>query len=233
MKDPADRIWAYLHNELSAEEKAAFRRVLKNDPALRQAVEHSRAVDSELKALLPAFDKEIPVDNLEDLLLTAWDEEHPEYGDDAPPARSSRRILYFAAPLAAAAALALIVSLPMQTGPIHWQRIVTGTAPQLRGTEQNTLFYTPADLKQLGSTLSQAIDNAYPDRGKSVTDWVLQIHLQELAEGALTVEVSGYPSSDPARSRVWNESFQTLENFRTEVPTFGKRIADDLAAGTD
>lgn len=224
MKDPANWIWAYLHNELSAEETALFEQALKNNDALRQELDECRATHKSLETLLPEFDTATTShQKLEETLLAEWEAEHPEYAEKPAADKPRAKILRFALPLAAAAAAVILFALPSPS--IRWQSTVYGDAPQLRGVIGAQPYYTRDDLKQISRDLQNAVEAA----GKPPVHWTLQISLQELAEGALEVEVSGHPRGTSGPSRVWNKNFQTLETFRRNLPMFGKQIASDLA----
>ncbi len=232
MTNPADRVWAYLHNEMGDEERELFQHALSNDAELREAVECARRPHHEFKTLLPHLEDEGFDELLEERLLAKWESEHPEYAE-IPRKTPPHRILLFAAPLAAAAALALLIGLPLQTGPVHWQRTAYGTAPQLRGQTGTGAYYTRSDLKTLDRALRQSGEAACRQQGEPPEKWTLKISLQELIGGALAVEVSGHPRGEPDFSKVWKKSFQGLEPFQTEVPRFGKQIAEVLRGSAD
>ncbi|MFA7256946.1 MAG: hypothetical protein WC047_05170 [Kiritimatiellales bacterium] len=221
MKDPADQLWAYLHHELAPADKERFERALQNDSALRQTLNECRDTHKQLKGLQPILNSSTaPNRRLEKKLLAEWEAEHPEYAETShgkPPSK----ILRFTLPLAAvAAAAAILLALPAPS--IHWQRTLYGSAPQLRGQPAVPPHYTRTELKQVSRELQDAINKA----GQPAAHWSLKINLQELADGALAVEVSGHTATV---SKVWNQNFQGLEKFRQNIPRFGKQIADDLA----
>ncbi|MBL7017194.1 MAG: hypothetical protein ISR84_06525 [Kiritimatiellales bacterium] len=226
MTAPADKIWATLHNELTPKDREQFEQARQEDPALNDALEECRATHQVLAEL---GREALSDEQLADKLMAEWAAEHPEYAES--PAR--RRTLRFALPLAAAAALVLLLTLP--AGPIRWQRTLYGNTPQLRGEPAAQAGYARADLKQAARELQDAVE-AFGDPAEK---WTLQITLQELADGALDVEVSGSRRENsnawknsgakaPPSSNAWKKSFQSLENFRQNIPRFGKQIADAL-----
>lgn len=223
MTDPAEWIWAYLHNELAPEDKTRFEEALQNDATLRAALDEYRATHTRLKDLMPHID-EVALDNqkLEESLLAEWESEHPEYAETSAD-QPRRKILRFALPLAAAAAAAILL-FALPSDPIRWQRTLYGSSPQLRGQSAAQPRYTQSDLNPAVDQLQKIISNT----GQLTEQWNLQVSLQELADGALSVEVAGQPRRNRGFSRVWNENFQTLEDFRQKLPRFGKQIADDL-----
>lgn len=219
MTAPADKIWAYLHHELAPDEAECFDLALDKDPALREALEDRRSSHETLTELDSGV---LSNEQIEEQLLAEWAAEHPEYAEKSKP-RTGRKFLQIAAPLAAAAALVLLLTLP--SGPIRWQRTVYGNAPQWRGESAAQPHYTRAELKQAARELQAAVEAA----GEPVQEWTLRIYLQELANGTLAAELSGSISSTDRSDTVrWNESFQSLENFRQNVPRCGKQIADEL-----
>lgn len=228
MKNPADQIWAYLHGELSSGERERFEQALQNDSDLRDVLEECRATHAKLQSLLPLIDTAGESDDqLEERLLAEWETEHPEYAE-LPVQTPRRNILRVTLPLAAAAAAALVLlALPWNPGPVRWQRTAYGTAPQLRGQPAGQPHYSRAELKQTSRELQEAIESRLAD---APGRWVLQISMQELAAGSLSVEISGHPRANETRSNHWNQSFQTLERFRANIPMFGKQVADDLVA---
>ena len=234
MTAPEDQIWAYLQNELAPEDKERFEQTMKNDPSLREALEESQIVHGELKGILPLIGEEESDGLLEDKLLAAWEAGHPKFSE--APRRSHTRILRFTLPLAAAAAAIVLLSVSFNSNPIRWQRTAYGSAPQLRGEPAMQPHYSRANLKQINRELQDTVEAACRPSEK----WTLRISLQELAEGALVVEVSGSQRGvsnawktegvkTPPSSKHWNKNFQTLENFRANIPRFGKQIADDIA----
>jgi len=238
MTDPADWIWAYLHSELTPAEKELFEQTVQNNPSLRQEFDECQSTHRQLTDLLPDQNSvEISNKRLEAKLLAEWQAEHPEYAETRRE-KPCGNILRFTLPLAAvAAAVAILLALPSPS--IHWQRTVYGSAPQLRGQTATPPHYTRTDLKQVSRELQDAINEA----SRQSQGWNLKISLQELADGALAVEVAGLPQCESGfpkvwknearctavSSRVWNKNFQGLENFRQNIPRFGKQIADDLA----
>lgn len=223
MTAPADQLWAYLHNELTPEEKKLFEQAVQNNPVLRQKLNEYKTTREQLKNVLPLLTDEENLDkHLEENLLAEWQSEHPEYAE-RPAQSPTRKILRFTLPLAAAAAAAILFALP--SAPIHWQNTIYGSAPQLRGQPITKTHYTRAELKQASRELQDAVNDAcsQPER------WTLQISLQELADGALAVEVSGHLRGNSGVSKIWNRNFNALETFRREIPSFGKQIADNLA----
>jgi len=226
MTAPIDQIWAYLHDELAPEEKDRFEQALQSDPALRDALDACRETHGELATLLPLLDREDTAvdDQLEEKLLAEWEAEHPEYAE-APAQKPRRKILQFTLPLAAAAAAVILLNLSLPR-PIHWQRTTYGTGPQLRGQLGAPPHYTRAELKQITRELQKVIESHLtepPDQ------WVLKISMQELANGALAIEISGRPRAKAGLSKHWNKNFQSLETFHSTIPAFGKQVADDLA----
>jgi len=223
MKDSSNQIWAYIHNELPPDKKEHFEQVLQSDPLLREALQACRQTHRELESVLPMLDEEVDDTQLEKQLLDEWEAAHPEHAE-TPTHKPHRKIIYLSAPLAAAAAATfLLLALPQK--PIHWQRTAYGTAPQLRGQSNAESHYTRTELKQINRELQIGIETHLKQRPESSKPLKLKIHIQELLNGALVVEISEHPEE----SNVWNQSFQNLEIFRTEIPRFGKRIADELA----
>jgi len=236
MTTPSDQIWAYLHDELSPEEKVLFEQALQKDPGLREKLDECLITHNELKDLLPLPAKEAgSSDALAEKRLSEWEEDHPEYAETNTH-ETPRNILRLSLPLAAAAALVLLLTLPWNPSPTHWQRTAYGSAPQLRGEPIVQPLYTRAQLRQCGRELQDAVDAV----SQQPEQWTLKLYLQELTNGALSVEVSGSRrgfskgwknkgvKAQPS-SKVWKESFQGLEDFHQNVPRFGKQIADDLA----
>jgi hypothetical protein len=226
MTEPSDQIWAYLHDELAPEEKVRFEQELQNNPELLDALDACRETHGEMEHTLPLLDEdEITDDQLEEQLIAEWEAEHPEYAE-APAQKQNRKILRFTLPLAAAAAAMVLLSLSLQTGPVHWQRTVYGTGPQLRGQLGAQPHYTRAELKQTTRDLQETIESRLTELPEP---WKLKVHIQELAEGALAVEISGYPHADSNRLLLWTENFQNLKTFHSSIPVLGKQVADDLA----
>ncbi|QHI69068.1 anti-sigma factor family protein [Tichowtungia aerotolerans] len=222
MTSPSKQIWAYLHRELSDTEKSQFEQALQEDSDLRQAYEEQMSTHAALGELLtPSVEEILSEEELTEKLIAEWAAEHPEQLEDRTP-KTRRKILPFALPLAAAAALVILFALP--SGPIRWQSTVYGSAPRLRGDSAEQSRYTKAQFKQAVGELQKTVESSC-DASKK---WTLRIYLQELADGALGIEVTGHSHHNTGLSKVWEKSFQSLENFREEVPRFGKQIANEL-----
>lgn len=155
MKDVKDQVWAYLHNELTPEERTRFEQALAVDSSLRETLEECRTMHRELNML---GDRQ-----LEEHLLAEWESEHPEFRE--PRSRSRLRIIRFMLPLAAAAALLVIFVLPRQEGPVRWQRTIYGAAPQLRGESSGAQpHYTHQELQHVSQTLKETVEKRIKER---------------------------------------------------------------------
>lgn len=236
MKKPSDRIWFWLHNEMNADEKEHFRLTLETDADLRADLNLCEKTHQFLKDNLPRLTgTELDVDpsgELVQTLIAEWDQEHPEK-TATTPRTSHGRILWFAAPVAAAAALIALLTMSLHPGPIHWQRTAYGTAPQLRGETASAGFYSRSDLKHFDNTLRKTIESARSTPSGVAEKWTLQIHLQEMAGGTLVVELSGHPHKPPATSKCWNKSFQHSAVLHAELQAFGTHIAKEISGSTD
>lgn len=231
MKKPSDHIWAYLHNELNDEEKNSFLQALSEDPKLNDTFRHCSKTHRELQEILPELESEEPLESIEKKLLAEWEADHPEHAGS--PCPNGRRILTFGAPLAVAAALVILLSLPAANTPIRWQRSAYGTAPQLRGQAAGTPYYSRDELEQVDRILRTSIETAYEELTDSPESWKLQIHLQEVAGGALLAEVSGQSRSESETVRIWSENFPGENFVRQKAELFAERIAADLAEQTE
>ena len=234
MKEPEDQIWAYLHDELAPDKKACFEHALENDPHLRSALEERRATHVILDATLPELGAaEENDDELEARLLAEWEEQHAEFRE-RPPLRQQGRIIRFGLPLAAAAAaMFLLLALPGRQGPIRWQRTSYGSAPQLRGEPASKPYYSRSELKQISQELQESIEAGLLQRTPSPDRWELMINLQELAGGALMVDISGYALDHPQHTKEWNVSGQNVESLRSALPAFTRQVAEDMAERND
>ncbi|MEE9367421.1 MAG: hypothetical protein V3V05_01015 [Pontiella sp.] len=226
MTAPTDQIWAYLHEQLSARETTLFEQALETDAELRTALEACRETHGDLENILPLIFKNDATDQRinEEQLIAEWEADNPKFSETAFN-KPRRKIIRLIVPLAAAAAAIIVLNLTMQTGPIDWQRTSYGTDPLLRGQLGRVPHYSRNELKQVCRELQGEIEI---NRAESSGTWKLKISIQELANGALAVEVSGHPYADPNRSNQWNESFQNLDVFRDNLPLFGKQVADGL-----
>ncbi len=207
MNDFNKEIWAYLHDELAPEKRERFEQALAGDPALREALAERQATHQQLEA--------IGQEQLEAELLAEWEAAHPQFRE--PASHPHGRIIRFILPLAAAAA-AVILLTALPRGPVHWQRTDYGSIPQLRGAALEAR-YTRNDFKQLASELQRAVEQ----RVNPASDCSLRIHLQELTDGALTIEINGR-----AQYPTWYWSFQSLDAAHKAVPEMAQQIAAEL-----
>lgn len=91
-----DRIWAYLHDELSPADRKRFERALDNDPHLLQAF-----LERKQNHLL-LLEARAAAEELVDALIKKWEADHPEYIEK--PASSLRTAIRLGLPLTATAA---------------------------------------------------------------------------------------------------------------------------------
>ena len=208
MKSIEKQIWRYLDGELTQEERTRFEQELQEDSALQRALEERNMTDRVLKNT--AIDE----------LVKEFEAEHPDFRETAPPSKIIRLMLPLAA---AAAAVILLTAQPWQRGPVDWLHTSLGSAPQVRGETGATPAYTRSDLRQLNATLRKAIESHLENYDRPPKTWTMKIEMQELALGAIAIEVSSPPSS-----KVWKATFQTPEQCRQNLPRFGKQIAMDL-----
>jgi hypothetical protein len=229
MNRPSDRIWAYLHNEMNEAEKEAFLQALNEDPKLNDRFRNCSKTHQEIQDVLPTLENEEPLESIEKKLLAEWEADHPEHAETAP-CRTGRRILTFALPpAAAAAALAVLLSLSAGNTPIHWQKTGYGAAPQRRGQAAGIPHYSRDELKQVDRILRHSIETAYGRLTESPAPWELQIRLQEVAGGALLAEISGQPHAESGEIRTWTDSFPGAPVVRERAEVLAERIAEDLA----
>lgn len=224
MSTSYELIWAYLHNELSPQKREQFEQQLLSDHKLIEELDACQRLHSELQN--NSATAENSDEDLEDRLLAEWEKAHPEYREPVPVRRT--KILKFLPPLAAAAAAASLLILLHNPGPVQWSTIY-GSAPQMRDQTEPASFYSPAELHSISSELKDKISTRIEQLSEETPPkWNLTLHLQELASGQLMIELSGSCHDNPDVSGVWNETFQTLENARQNLPMFGNRVAVDI-----
>ncbi len=229
MNPHEDQIWAYLHNELSPEDIAAFELALENDAELREALEARRLIHGDLEHLLPILTQDDAEDNvLEAQLLEEWEAEHPEFREpDTAQQREPNRVIRLLIPLAAAAVI-LLVAMPLRPSPIDWERTIFGAAPQLRGQLNIQAHYSSSELKGIERALRLAIETEIKQLPEPAEPWQLKIQIQELAAGAIMIELSGHPADRPDESRIWTLNFPELETCIAGLPAVGKQVAGEL-----
>lgn len=224
MKNSDQQIWAYIHNELSPANRLQFEQELHVNPELKNALEERQETDLLLKKSISFSANHQAVANE---LLAEWETEYPEFNKRVPTTHN--KIIAFSLPLATAAAVLFLLMLqPWNTGMINWQKTAYGSAPQLRDQSTSATFYSRSTLKNISSQLQSSIESDLSPKMDDHSHWKLKIHLQELANGALLIEVSGYPKNNRDHSTIWNMSSSSLEQFESELPEFSKRIAEEI-----
>lgn len=217
-----DQIWPYLHGELSEEERMEFVEALKNDEVLQQALEERQATH----ALLNEAAKETDNEALVDVLLDKWESEHPEFSEK--PSYSRTKIIKLGIPLATAAAAAFVlISAPWR--PIHWEKTVYGENPLFRNGLKADFIYSRSDLKRTSKLIRRTIESELTRQGLLDAKWSFKLHLQEVNEGMVLVEISGHPEDDADAPLIWKRDFQSLEILQENIPQLATEIADDIA----
>lgn len=228
MIQPATKIWAYLHDELTPDERQQFLMAVNSDSELRRELANCAATHASLKEFLPGVDA--PCDERAEDLLKQWEAQHPEFDEDTKT-RPTLRHLRLILPLTAAAAAALL-AWANPIAPIRWQTPNVGNAPQVRGTASQTAHYTQTQLKQAALELQTAVEQTIQSENR----WSLQVSLQELHDGAVAVEISGKPRngwnplsrSNEDQAMRWQDTFNEVHQFQQAIPELAARIAKDL-----
>jgi len=223
MKSIHDKIWPYLHGELSEQEKKAFEQALDTDELLFQALEERKKSHAHLREAPEEEDNE----ELIDALLERWEAEHPEYQEK--PTFSRGNIIKMSIPLATAAAAAFVlVSAPWRSETIRWQKTHFGTQPQFRDGALGASLYSGSDLKQIDKLIRRELENELLFLKYDGMKWRLQLQIQETAGGNILVEISGHPEQNSEISKIWKNDFQSLEKLKIEAPAWTEHIAAEL-----
>ena len=73
-----------------------------------------------------------------------------------------------------------------------------------------------------------AIETEIKQLPEPAEPWQLKIQIQELAAGAIMIELSGHPADRPDESRIWTLNFPELETCIAGLPAVGKQVAGEL-----
>lgn len=231
MRTPEERIWAYLHDELSPGQRESFEQVLRADADLCDQLATYRGLHQELEQIIPFLDEEAVADEqFEQMLLAEWEKEHPEFSERENSLLVRKTISFMVPAAAAAAALIFLMALPRQGGPIHWEKTIYGEALQHRGQEHFAVHYERDDLEQISRQLRSLIEAEMAEELSS--EWILRIQMQELAGGALALEVSGHPRGEPDVLARWYRTFLGEQDIAGNLQTFARQTAEEIASGS-
>ena len=243
-----EKIWAYLHDEMPAEEQRSFEESLKNDPALKADFDNSLRLHVYLQNVLPVVNKREPEEMMEERYLEAWERDQTNVGVGEPAkesqrlpvssGRRSRRWLPLSALAAAAILLAMIgVHSVIQREDLVWLKADCGGIAVPRGSEADhgESLYSIDDKKRLAAKIESDVEAAYQkakaDRaGGPRIRHRLRVRMQEYPGGGLLFNVEEVSRGDMA-VHSWEMVCDDREAFNAQVPDFANRIGRDLQQG--
>ena len=242
-----ERIWAYLHDELSAAERDAVDHVIASDPELAHRMTASRRLDASLRELLPVADEtdEQLVHRIAQSLDTpggiaiapAPEDRKPHLGLLRPRHRNSGHGLrYWPWNMLLAAAALLLICLGVFThfpGPIAADRIDYRPL-QYRQADSPRPVYSRPDANRCGSQLAAAIESAYRKRTDmlrfSRPQWDLQVVFAELAGNRFTIQLEARRSKDAETAWTESRSFSSMQSFERVHEEWAQDVAATLTS---
>lgn len=235
-----DRIWAYVHGQMSRRERKDMERSLQEDPELRQALEDVKQADSTLRALMPIA--EWQEEELPDRILQSIEADSKKAARDARRESGTaalRRLIdmfrvpqFRLAPLAVATAVALLllVCMPYFTrDPIRWDSPEFVPMEYRGDPAQGPGVYTRADAKACLSLVKKALGNEI-ERSRGIDGrWRLSFRFDELPKGKFIVRVTARGAA-PERVEEWTLDCEDLGAYESEVQALARRIVSVLGA---
>ena len=237
----SETVWAYLHGELTGDERSAFERDLQADAALRRTFEDAARMDRVLHATLPVMDqKDISVEAVAEQALACWEREYDlESDSEAFAVRRFQprwRGVFFhpaagLAGLAAAAVILLAPSFLSPSGGLVWDDPVFAPL-SLRGAlapaEQSVLPGDTAERCQ--ELLKSELERALAVRTDSARIPVaVSFHLQELRNGAFSLSVQVRTRKGEVIGE-WSGDYSGEAAFREQVGASAEQMAEAMAA---
>lgn len=244
--DHSEQIWAYLHGEMSLENRRSFEREMAASPDLKSEFESLQSLHQKLEANLPLADAQESEEARTERYLSAIECE-PSGADRARaaapaevpfahPEKSLARWFQMPA-LAAAALLLILVGVPsvLRRGEIVWLSSDLGGVPEFRGEQggRPAAVYTDDEKRRLADDVQQGVETAYRAvGGGSRTSHRLRVKLQEFPNGALLVRVEDVTRGGEA-SRAWELFCDSRADVTARLPAFGRNVGGALRGGTD
>jgi hypothetical protein len=249
-ENQSEKLWAFVHQELTEADRVKLAEDVEATPTLKSELAAIRAVDRQLKVLMPMVD--MTEEDLEKKVLGAWEAEcgqgsqsssvpgtiiYPEFQKNrwAFSARKATRVV-----LAMAACLLIAVGVRNYTSEsIQWLTPEYQSALQYRSADGAPAqsFYSNRDLQDFSSALRTAIKKNYrgqktgltPSLFHKSTDWIMISKWQELREKSLYVQLEAYEPQHRALVKEWSQQFDNSEAFYAELDSFSTQIARELA----
>jgi len=244
VSSPAEAIWAYLHGELSKEERLSFEKELACDDTLRSRFEESRQLDRLLRSVAPSLDStDESLDVLAEQALAAWEREQAVSSRPrsdlslAAPVRSGwllmfRRPAMGLAGLAAAAALLLIVSpvLRMPHGVSWSDPVFAPLTLRGMGTQGGRRAMDAGSAMRCQQALKAALTRSVQARGVALPNGLsFSLRLQELTDGAFSVSVQAR-LRDGRTAGEWSGDYSSLQAFLNCADISAERMVELLVS---
>lgn len=238
--------WAYLHGELTGDERRAFEQDLQEDAALRRTFEDANQMDRLLRETLPVIDQvDISIDDVAEQALACWEKSYDSEQNSVPECisqlkqgavRSNWYELFLhpavgVAGLAAAAVILLASSVLRSPDGLVWEDPVFAPLT-LRGAlppeEQGATL--SKDTAARCQTLLQAdLTHALAIRKGSVqTPLVVCLRLQELRNGAFSLSVQVRTHKGEVVG-MWSGDYSGEAAFDEQVEASAAQMAEVLA----
>lgn len=232
-----DKMWAYVHGELTGEERAELDRDIQNRPELGAELDTVRHMDRRMQTLmrLPYLAEE----RLTDRIIDAFDRDQADSSRFRlirfPAARTVLRHPAFGVALAAAACMLIVLGAHYRVrDAISW------TGPEYlpmryRGfTGAHDPAYTRQDANRCLEALKTGVGKAHREQIAGTcrlapVRWRLAFRFQEIVEEALLIEIRAYKPQATEPARTWSGHYADVASFLGDVERLSSEITADLA----
>ncbi|MBN1671123.1 MAG: hypothetical protein JXR37_08835 [Kiritimatiellae bacterium] len=247
--DMRKNTWAYVHGELSEEERRAMEDAMRQDAALREEVANARKIYDRLRRVLPAAERTEAqlVDEILPELEQEWAAGRQAGPDPAAPPKDNVSALprwfrqlwipahAYRIGLAAAAAVLFMV-LPIHSSlSVRWEYDVVPPSG-FRGEGGATPAYSEGELAACRTAVQTAFEQQGAGPGKTErTSWVrrrrpwrVTVGIQEVIDAQLRVVAVAYAPGRKTAEKTWKAAFADPDALASGIHAFAEEVVREF-----
>lgn len=243
-----ERLWPYVHQEATDEERRAIEAAMRDDPSLLERVRRMKSTHSALGKLMACAEQ--TDEELARAVLQAWEENANKGTEESNRQLHGKQVpalwhvllgyrfrVASVCALAAALVLMLVGVSYFRSGPVSWNNLEFVPA-RFRGDEDTMTArrYSREDAKMCQSALAKSIKHYYDSQKttygsrlpfSSAKRYSLTFVFQEIVDGQFRIDVKMYDQEETPINE-WTGSYSDTRLFMREADRLGRQIATKL-----